>query len=411
MLIIPASVSFGLFFEWAIDCFNNLLRRIIKTPKINIKGVLFVISCLFLAPLFLKPAFNVRMTAPAVNRNWWEVLNKMKQETPKDSIINSWWDFGHWFKAVACRPVIFDGATQNTPMAYWMARCLLADNETEAMGILRMLNSGSNKAFEELQNLGIDKHRCLGILNEIILLEQGDADKALGKYISNQEDRERILKYTHRPRAAYFIIESSLIYKIRSISFLGNWDFRKADIYRKFRQLKKERFIAYLIKEHKYNKVDALGLHDFLIFLDTDDALEWLSSSYGYINEFKSSRKEGSFVFFDNGFVVDVNSRNAYISDVKDGKWKPPKSLFYIEDGVIKEKSLGENTLDFSLLLIQDKDNYRILALDDKLAKSMLTRLYYLPELKLEHFKSVITEELKDNAGRIIVYQINWKKK
>ncbi len=407
LLIMPSSICFGLFVEWAADFLNNR----IKTSSINIKRVLFAILCLILAYAFFEPVLNVRARKdiPLINRTWWNVLNKIRTQTPQDSIINSWWDYGHWFKAIAARPVIFDGATQNTPMAYWMARCFLTDNETEARGILRMLNSGANKAFEELQNLGIDKYRSLDILKEIILLEENEADKALGKYISHQEDRERILKNTHHPRNAYFIIEPSLIYKIRAISFLGNWDFKKADIYQKFRKLKKEKFIEYLIKEHKYDKVDALKLHDFLIFINTDDALEWISSYYKYVGEFVSSREDGNFVFFDNGFVVDLKNHNAYLSDARDGKWKVLKSLFYPEDGTLKEKNLGTDGLDFSLLLMQDKDTYRILALDNKLAKSMLTQLYYLPELKYKYFRPIMREELKDNAGHIIVYQLDWK--
>ena len=409
LLIIPISISFGLFLGWAIDFLNDLIRYIVNKPRVNIKWSLFVISCLVVMSIFLRTAFSQRKNIPLINRYWWEVLNKIKVQTPKDSIINSWWDYGHWFKAVAQRPVIFDGSTQNTPMAYWMARCFLTDNEKEAMGILRMLNSGSNKAFEELQNLGIDRFRCLSILNEIILLEEDAADKALAKYNFSQKDREVILRYTHHPRSAYFIVEPTLIYKIRAISFLGNWDFIKADIYQNYRQLKKEKFIEYLIKRHKYNEADANRLYEFLIFLNTDDALDWVSSSYRYIDEFSFNSKEGDFVFFNNGFAVNVKSHKAYAVDTRDGKWKTLKSLFYLEEGVIKEKSLGPSDLDFSLLFIQDKDSFRILALDGLLAKCMLTRLYYLPGLALKYFRPFITKELDDGKGRIIVYEINWK--
>jgi hypothetical protein len=53
-------------------------------------------------------------------------------------------------------------------------------------------------------------------------------------------------------------------------------------------------------------------------------------------------------------------------------------------------------------------DSYRLLALDTVLATSMLTRLYYLPDLRLKYFKPVITEELKDDRGHIIVYRLDW---
>jgi len=410
LLILPSSISFGLFLEWAIDSLNNIIARLIKIRKINIKGILFVILCLVFLPIFFSRAFALRRAVPLMDKSWWNVLNKIKTQTPKDSIINSWWDFGHWFKAIAERRVIFDGATQNTPMAYWMGRVFLTDNEAEAIGILRMLNSGSNKAFEELEKLGIDKYKCLDILNEIIMLSNKDANTALAKFVSKQEDREKILSYTHHPQAAYFIVEPSLIYKIHPISFLGNWDFKKADIYQKFRQFKKEGFIEYLIKEYKYNKADALRLYDSLVFINTKDALTWISSAYRFFNESRFFRKEGNLLLFDNDFIVDLSNHNVYFSDIRDGNWKVPKSLFYLEGDVLKEIDFKTNDLDFSVLLVEEKDNYKIVVLDSKLAKSMLTRLYYLRGLKLQYFKPFISEELKDNAGRIIVYKIDWDK-
>ncbi len=410
LLILPSSISFGLFTEWAIDALNNLIHRFVKMRRINIKMILYFIFCLIFIPSFLAQALPFRRTIPLMDKSWWEVLNKIKIETPPNSIINSWWDFGHWFKAIAKRRVIFDGATQNTPMAYWMGRVFLADNEAEAAGILRMLNSGSNKAFEELEKLGIDKYKCLEILNEIILIGDKEANTALTKFISKQEDRENILRYTHHPQSAYFIVEPSLIYKMYPISFLGNWDFKKADIYQKFKEFKKERFIEYLSKEYKYNAPDALRLYDSLLFLNTDDALAWISPSYRYLNESRSFRKEGSLLLFDNDFVVELSNHNVYFSDIRDGKWKFPKSLFYLEADALKEIKYPTSELDFSVLLLEEKGDYKIVVLDDKLAKSMLTRLYYLKGLKLKYFKAFITEELKDNAGRIIVYKIDWGK-
>lgn len=409
LLTVPTSVCFGLFMEWTIDFLSNIISRWLNILRINIKIALFAASCFIFMPVFFSRASVFSKALPLMNKNWWNVLNQIKIETPKDSIINSWWDYGHWFKAVAERAVIFDGATQNKPMAYWMGRVFLTNNETEAMGILRMLNSGSNKAFEELQKLGIDKYKCLDILNEIILLNAKDANTVLGKYISGQEDREKILKYTHHPKPAYFIVEPSLIFKINPISFLGNWDFKKANIYQKFRNLKKQKFIEYLKKEYQYTKADALRLYDFLIFLNTEDALSWISPSYRYFNESRTFRKEGNLLLFDNGFVVDLTNYNTYFNNIRDGMWNVPKNLFYFDADALKEINFKTSDLNYSVLLIKEKDNYKTVVLDEKLIDSMLIRLYYLNGAKLKYFKPFITEELKDNAGRIIVYKLEWE--
>jgi len=70
--------------------------------------------------------------------------------SPADSVVNSWWDFGHWFKVVAGRRVLFDGMTQNTPYAYWMAQVFLSDDETAAARTLKMLDASGLEGVELL---------------------------------------------------------------------------------------------------------------------------------------------------------------------------------------------------------------------------------------------------------------------
>ena len=36
-----------------------------------------------------------------MNDAWYDTLSKIRNEAPQDIVITSWWDFGHWFKAVA----------------------------------------------------------------------------------------------------------------------------------------------------------------------------------------------------------------------------------------------------------------------------------------------------------------------
>lgn len=410
LLIVPASVSFGISLEYLVDFLTNVTNRLIKIRKIKV--ILFVISSIIFTFIFSDRAFLVRDISPLMNKSWWDLLNKIKADTPKEAVINSWWDFGHWFKAISERRVIFDGATQNTPMAYWMGRVLMTDNEEEAVGVLRMLNSGSNNAFEELEKLGIDKYKCLEILNEIILLNQKDAEAALIKYIPKKENREKILRYTHNPQAAYFIVEPSLMYKMGAISFLGRWDFKKADIYQRFNELKKEELIDYLIKKYKYNKQDSLSLYDTLVFLDPEGALSWISPRYEYLGESAGFRKEGNILFFSNGFVVNITNQTVFFNDTNQKKWLIPKSMFYLDEETLKEVRFKDSDMDSSLLLIHNQDDYRLIPLDRKIANSMLTRLYYLNGVGLKYFKPFITEELKgNNKDRIIVYKIDWKQK
>lgn len=409
LLVVPASISFGLFLERAIDYLTDFTQRFKKINTSYIKAALFIICCLIMLPMLERAYQYRRATAPSIDRDWYELLKQLEAKTPKESIINSWWDFGHWFKATANRGVIFDGATQNTPMAYWMGRVFTTQNEKEAMGILRMLNSGSNRAFEELEKKKINKFKCVEILNEIIVLKESDADRALAKYFPKDADRADILQYTHHPRPAYFIVEPSLLPKIQPISFLGNWDFKRADIYRKAKELKKDQFSGYLVKEYGYDANEALALYGMLALINTDDALEWISHPLQFFNVSRFYRKEGNLLMFDNDFIVDLTSHNSYFSDIRDGKWKVPESLFYQQAGAIKEVKYANKDVDFSVLLAGENDDWRIVIADTPLLNSMLMRLYYLEGAGLKYFKPFIKKDLKDSSDKIIVYKMEWE--
>ncbi|MFB6292335.1 MAG: STT3 domain-containing protein [Candidatus Nanohaloarchaea archaeon] len=43
------------------------------------------------------------------NSAWMQNLNYMQQETPRDSTILSWWDYGYWFESIGRRAAVADG--------------------------------------------------------------------------------------------------------------------------------------------------------------------------------------------------------------------------------------------------------------------------------------------------------------
>ncbi|KUK01901.1 MAG: Oligosaccharyl transferase STT3 subunit related protein, partial [Methanobacteriaceae archaeon 41_258] len=62
---------------------------------------------------------------PGTDDGMWNSLTWIKNNTSKDTVVMSWWDFGHLFAVAADRPVTFDGGSQNTPRAYWIGKALL----------------------------------------------------------------------------------------------------------------------------------------------------------------------------------------------------------------------------------------------------------------------------------------------
>jgi len=60
----------------------------------------------------------------ADNQPWYEAFGFFRDQTPEDSVILSWWDFGHWFHARGERASVADGGNLfgsqiNVPIAQW----------------------------------------------------------------------------------------------------------------------------------------------------------------------------------------------------------------------------------------------------------------------------------------------------
>jgi len=80
---------------------------------------------------------------PRIDDAWWQTLTNIRAQSPPDTVLNVWWDHGYWAKYVAERRVSADGGSLRTRIPYWTGRSLMAADERETVGLLRMLNCGS----------------------------------------------------------------------------------------------------------------------------------------------------------------------------------------------------------------------------------------------------------------------------
>ncbi|MBI2650677.1 hypothetical protein HYX04_05205, partial [Candidatus Woesearchaeota archaeon] len=212
LLLAPAfSVAFGVALGKSYSYLSKWLTKELKIHKVIGSGILIV----FLLLMYVGPIRGAIGTAgsdiPIVNDAWYNSLIKIKQDSSQNAIITSWWDFGHHFKAIADRPVTFDGTTQTSPAAHWVGKLLMTDNEVQAAGILRMLDCGSNSAFDELYKINKDTHLSIKILNEIIVLNKKEAEKKLKELKLDAGQTEKILSLTHcEPPEAYFIASEDM---------------------------------------------------------------------------------------------------------------------------------------------------------------------------------------------------------
>jgi len=116
---------------------NNSVKSLIKISSI------FVIICLLTIPLVLPqntnwvdyakyPAtiLNGGSSYNVVHGDWPHALNWMKSNTPSDSVVFSWWDYGYWITTIGDRISLADNAT-------------LIDHQIEKIGYIFFKNDAA----------------------------------------------------------------------------------------------------------------------------------------------------------------------------------------------------------------------------------------------------------------------------
>jgi len=73
--------------------------------------------------------------------DWKDSLEWIKSNTPKDSVIAAWWDYGYWITTMSERKTLADNATLDTPRIQKIAKIFL---------------SSPDNAWEMLQEMGSD---------------------------------------------------------------------------------------------------------------------------------------------------------------------------------------------------------------------------------------------------------------
>ncbi|MFH1445745.1 MAG: STT3 domain-containing protein [Nanoarchaeota archaeon] len=111
----PAAISAAFFLYWVTKRASRL--DVIKSAEtLKSKFKVYYVS----VPLVLLIGFSLlfnftagfvysQQLGPSINGPWKESMAYMAEQTPEDSVILSWWDFGYWFQTVGKRASVADG--------------------------------------------------------------------------------------------------------------------------------------------------------------------------------------------------------------------------------------------------------------------------------------------------------------
>ncbi len=407
LLLAPAfavvfGIALGKIYEWVVATSSRSFNLPKKVPQI----IMILIFAFMLSGQARAAYGQTQGDIPIMNDAWWNALVAIKDDSKPDAIINSWWDFGHHFKYVADRAVTFDGASQNSPMAHWIGRTLSTNNETEAIGILRMLDCGSKKSFNVLNEQFNDPVKSVNILKRMILV---DRKEALAILVSEGVDeQEQILELTHcDPPENYFIASNDMIGKSGVWSHFGLWNFERAAMWITLKNEDKDTAVAKMVEWGYLPEKAEKVYFEAQTLANENEANAWISPWLGILGGSSDCGVTNNVIVCGNGVQFNRSSKDARIS-VSQGTGTPPLLVELTADGDFIEHRYNDSTLGVSAVIYPTgPDKYQSIMVSAELATSMFVRMYFLQGHGLKHFKEFNRQQLI-TGGEIIVYKVDW---
>lgn len=414
LLVAPIGIGIGITIGYLYDNLFEQISKLLHINQLHIKISLFIILCTILfIPIQAGVATSTNFI-PSVNDLWWNELTKINDNSNPDAIINSWWDFGHWFKYIADRRVTFDGASQNSPQLYWIGKALISDSNNESTGILRMLDCSGNNAYDYVENKTKDSIKSINIINKIVSMDKNDAKIFLSQYSFNDIEIDKILNFTHcNPPEDFFITSSDMISKSSVWSHFGSWNFDKARIYQIYKNSSSKTEFAKTMKE-EFDLISNDQINTYYKELKNlnGDENTWISGWASYIQGETPCSISGDivncpFTVSNPQFnaILNTTSMEIYIPS-NEGK-KYPYSYLYVANSSKIYKEYNASIGDMSILIINRNNSYSSVFMTPILINSTFTKLFYLDGLDMDNFK--LFSSSKDfNNFAIKTWKIKW---
>ena len=372
-LIIPISIGFGIGIGRIIQYITKNEQEISIKYLSNVLKVLVIISAFAIIMFSQQVKGSLEVISkiePIINDAWVTTLNAIKQDSKPNAIITSWWDYGHMFKYVAERPVTFDGGSQHTTISYWVARMFTTSNESEAIGILRMLDCGSTIAVEMTENLTNNSLTAINLIKKVIDKTKEETEKI---YEQQGFNATNIIPYLKcNPPQAYVIVSGDMVSKSVAWGRFGIWNFSKTLAVQLAQGKSKYESIPKLQAYLNWTKETANEEYEIINSLNNVD--DYIAPTPYYDYDGVECVNANSLVFCGNGLVFNMTSFEA---------GQIPKnnlqSVFYpINTGALAEKKvINQTNGKVSALIIPLKDSIESILVTPQLAPSIFTKLYF----------------------------------
>ncbi len=433
LLAAPFAIAFGAIPGRAYLWLSGLIRE--RPPRDA--APLSVATFVALAALIIAPAKAGYRTGrnylPRINQAWWTTLEALREQSPPNSIINANWDYGYWIKYAAERRVASDGGSLSTHIPYWQSRALLAPNDNQAVGVLRMLACGSDAtpepegqlgAYGKLIADGLDPIAAQSMVLELAGLDFADAKARLARGGLSDAAQASVLASTHCDAPPAYLILTTEMTSSKWFK-IGHWDFRRAYAYENERSIPQAAAVDDLSARFGMTPADARTLFQQVRGLNSDEDAQrflapaqtvkhpgWMpceSLSGGELdctrNVTPSERPTISGLVYR---ATDTTLKISFLSD--DGKVRQrdgtPAIVLTVGDNEITERPVDSPT-DPDLAVMVYPAKSRALVGPSVLVRSTFTRLMMFNG----HYSPLFTMIDKATAiggETVITWKINW---
>ena len=161
-LIILASIGLSVLSKEIFKInFSSKRSYILKISYIVLIFTLFIIPLVFpananwISGVDIPPTILTGATNHPPSNDWLEALEWIKLNTPENSVIASWWDYGYWIQTLAERASLADNSTTNSHIIQNIANMLLSTPD-DSWNMLQKMDADYVLIFLSAQKVNDD---------------------------------------------------------------------------------------------------------------------------------------------------------------------------------------------------------------------------------------------------------------
>lgn len=266
----PFAIAFGVTVGRAAGWVSQRARRVAPNRPLIARALAF--TCVA-AALFIPVRRGEIASAayvPRIDRAWWDTFTEIGRSAPPDAIVTADWEYGYWAKYLAERRVSADGASLQAHAPYWIARALATDSERESIGVLRMLDCGSDAtpfpeghagAYAKVFAKTHDLVAAVSLVHALTLLDPPAAAKMLTARGFSPSERDDVLRSTHcTPPEGDLVVGSRDIGTALDWMRVGSWNFERAYVLDQARRSPGDEAVGNVAGRLSLSRSEARGL-------------------------------------------------------------------------------------------------------------------------------------------------------